>query len=195
VEKLFSILFAAGVLLSSSIYTSPSYAIAIQYDLDSLGGNNYQYIYSVTNDGSLDGHELELFDILFSPDLYLESSLTIVTPSPLSLQWDELILASGIGTPAAYDALALSGGIGVGETISGFTVEFQWLGTGTPGGQPFEVFAPDTFTLLETGLTTEATIIPEAPSLWIIAVGLVGLIGMRQRRGGASKYRALSSLH
>lgn len=39
------------------------------------------------------------------------------------------------GVEIAYDALATGAGIMPGASLSGFAVEFNWLGTGAPGTQ------------------------------------------------------------
>jgi hypothetical protein len=131
-------------------------AIVVEYDVTSLGGDSFRFDYTVTNDGSLGaGVALGLFDILFDPGLYDESSLTIVTPGPPALDWDEIILASGVSVPAPCEAFALAGGIPDGDTASGFAVEFMGLGpAGTlPGDQDFEIFGSNTFAFLETGVS------------------------------------------
>ncbi len=71
-----------------------------------------------------------------------------------------------------YDALALSVGIPAGGTVSGFAVQFNWIGSGEPGAQPFQIFDPDTFQLLQTGQTFSAQPIPAASTLSLILLGI-----------------------
>jgi hypothetical protein len=168
--------FAALVVLVSG----PAAATTIEYDLVSLGGGSYRYVYTVTNDGSL-GATLEGFDVFFDPALYLESSLSIVTPLPLAAEWDELILGSGVLISAAYDALGVAGGIPDGGSASGFAVEFVWLGSGTPGVQPYEIFDGDTFEVLESGSTTS---VPEPAPMSLLVAGVAALIPMLRRVSG-----------
>jgi hypothetical protein len=151
-------------------------ATTIQSQSIDLGSNHYRSVYTVTNDGSL-GAPLRGFDLYFDPGLYLEASLTIVTAPPLATDWDQLILGSGVLVSAAYDAVALAGGIPDGASESGFAVEFTWIGPGTPGAQPFEIFDPQTFDVLESGLTTP---IPEASTLSLLAAG-TALLARRRR--------------
>lgn len=160
------------------LLANPATAIIIDYDLTSLGGNSYQYDYTVTNDGSLGaGVALEWFAILFDPALYDEFSLSIVTPDPPASEWDELILGSGVGVPAAYDVFALAGGIAVGASVSGFAVQFDWLGAGLPGVQDVEVYRfedGDSISLVETGTTRpESLTIPEPSTLALLFLGAV----------------------
>ena len=151
-------------------------ATTIRVESIDLGSSQYRSLYTVTNDGSL-GVPLQAFDLYFDPGLYLESSLAIVTAPPLATDWDQLILGSGVLVAAAYDAVALDGGIPDGTSESGFAVEFTWIGPGTPGAQPFEIFDPQTFDVLESGLTTP---IPETSTLSLLAAG-ISLLARRPR--------------
>jgi PEP-CTERM motif len=157
-----------GLLAVLLLAATPAAATTIHYALVDLGAGSYRAIYSVINDGSL-GAPLEGFDIFFDPSLYLESSLGIVTPLPLAADWDQLILGSGVLVSAAYDALGLSGGIPDGGSASGFAVEFSWIAPGIPGPQPFEIFDPGTFEVLESGVTTP---VPEPDTFALVLLGL-----------------------
>lgn len=168
------IIFVVSVLLITGL-TVPAQAVSVQYDVAALGGSQYRYNYSITNDGTLgSGTAVQLFDIFFDPANYLESSLTITTPAALGQNWDQLILASAPGVSAAYDALALAGGIANGATVAGFAVEFSWIGLGTPGSQPFEIYDPTTFVLLERGVTSP---VPVPAALWLLVSGLGAFAG------------------
>lgn len=136
---------------------SPSwvFAISIKYKLTNLGGNRYQYAYTVTNDGSLGRNvQIRVFDLLFDTVLYNESTLVISTATPLRNNWDETIFLPVPGDPTTYDAFSTGSGISVGQSIKAFTIEFDWLGLGKPTTQPFEIYDPVTFDLLEQGTTT-----------------------------------------
>ena len=155
-------------------------AIQITYSLTPVNNepNTYIYTYSVFNDGSLPGSEpVELFDINFDPTLYQETSLTDVTPNPLSSEWSTEILHSAGSSPAMFDALELSPGITAGNTVSGFAVEFVYLGQGLPGAQTFSISDPNTEPIptLQTGTTVvgadEAT--PEPPTGFMLLCGLL----------------------
>jgi hypothetical protein len=147
--------------------------ISIQYSLSPLGGNVYSYIYSVTNNGSLPGGaSVRVFDVLFDPSLYQESSLLIVTPSGLQSQWTEQFLAAVPPIPPTFDVSAPSGGIPSGQTLTGFAVQFKWLGSGLPGSQPFEIYDPATFQLLQSGETFDGTFVPEPSGFGMIALAL-----------------------
>jgi hypothetical protein len=148
-------LIVTGIVISHLMLTSTAHAITVQYELIPLGGNQYRYVYTVTNDGSLGaGVAVSLFDLVFDSASYQETSLAIVTSAPLNSQWDEFILSSVLNVPVAYSAFSSTIGIAPGETVSGFAVEFEWIGSAAlPGAQPFQVFDPNTFDLLEEGTT------------------------------------------
>jgi len=168
------IALAFVLLLTSVAVAGPASATSVLYELTVLDTNRYRSSYTVINDGSL-GAGIEGFDLFFDPGLYLESSLSIVTPVPPATDWDELILGSGVLVPAVYDAIALAGGIPDGAIQSGFAVEFVWVGSGMPGPQPFQIFDPDTLTVLDSGVTTP---IPEPGTLALMAIGVGGIVGM-----------------
>lgn len=140
------ILCVALVLLPGFVFGD---SIVIDYSLTRVGntGNTYIDMYSVYNNGTLPGMlipggpsgmvPIQIFDILFDPTLY--ASITNVTPEPLNTQWSPTILFSVGSEPEAFDA-ELQSGIAVGDTVSGFAVEFNYLGLGNPGSQPFDIY-------------------------------------------------------
>jgi len=167
----------------ASAVAMPSQAAQISYSLQGLGGNEYRYDYSVLNDGSTGG-AVGLFDILFDPALYDEASLTISSDPSLSAAWDQQVLASAPGVPAAFDVLATQGGIAVGDSLSGFSMTFNWLGTGQPGAQGFEIYDPESFALLQTGTTSP---VPLPGTLGLLACGIGGLLLLQRRSTGTCR--------
>jgi hypothetical protein len=168
-----------ALLVSLAFVAAPASAVTITYDLTAQGGNSYRYTYTVENNGSTGG-AIQLFDILFDPEVYDEDSLSIVTPNPPSNDWDQLILSSGIDLPAAYDALALDGGIPISSFETGFAVSFTWLGSGLPGAQEFQILDFDTFDVLEVGTTTT---VPGPAALPLLFTALVSLRRFTRRSG------------
>lgn len=136
-------------------------AVSIDYQLTSLAApSRYEYLYSITNDSL--ASPLSWFSIDFDTALYDESSLVIST---VGLgDWSQLMLASVPGLPAQYDAYNTAGtGLAIGSSLTGFKVEFTWLGAGTPGSQAFTVWDPGTLDILDTG-TTSASVAPPPPT-------------------------------
>lgn len=66
-----------------------------------------------------------------------------------------------------------------------FSVEFTWLGSGTPGAQSYDMF-DDAFTIIDSGLTQVALPtpqpVPEPLSTSLMLAGLVALMRQRYRR-------------
>jgi hypothetical protein len=145
------ILFAA---LGTLGFASGAKAIAVSYALVDLGGNLFRYEYTITNDPG--APSIRLVDLFFDPSLYDETSLTDASSGAIATGWNRMFLASGIGVPAAFDALASDGGIPAGGSSSGFAVEFRWRGSGLPGAQGFEIYDPVSFVRLAAGTTTLA---------------------------------------
>jgi hypothetical protein len=156
--------------------------VLISYAVTNLGGSAYQYTYSVYNNGSLGaGVAIQLFDIAFASNLY--SNLVIVTPNPLATQWSQDILGAVGSNPPYYDVESNNGGIAVGNTVSGFEVQFNYLGIGTPGSQAFQIYNPQNFALLQSGNTT-----PEPSSFAMFgALLLVAAFGIRRKRAPVSQ--------
>jgi len=135
-------------------------ATLIEYTVVDFGGNQFEYKYSITNDSL--GVAIEEFTIWFDVDLY--DNLTITTQQPLAGQWNEIILEpTGFGVPIGYDALSETGGIQLSKSVSGFSLAFDWIGTGTPGSQSFEIIDPITFETIDSGYT-----VPEPATLFLL---------------------------
>lgn len=152
-------------------------ASVIEYELTDLGGNLYRYDYTVFNDGSI-ASEIGLFDINFDTDLYEESSLMPDLGAAVAADWDGLILGSGIGLPAVFDMFAFGPGLAVDESLTGFGIEFLWIGPGNPGTQSFDIFDPFTFDFLGSGSTIDVqppVAVPEPATLFLMLIGLLGL--------------------
>jgi hypothetical protein len=172
-----------ALLLGLSLMPFAAQAIGVDFVLSNVGDGRYRYDYTIRNDGSLGAAtELALVDLLFDPAQYDESSLTNVSSPLTATDWNQQFLASAPGgVPAAFDLFAVGSGIAVGSYASGFAVEFRWLGNGRPGSQPFEVYDPQTFGLLQQGMTTP---VPE-PETWLmffVGTPLLAVLGRRRGR-------------
>ncbi len=158
-------------LFATSVFGDPN--TQIRYQTTDLGSGRWQYTYDVCNISLTP--VIEEFTIWFDYDSF--DSLTIETPDPPAGGWDELAIQPEpvLQDDGYYDALALSAGIGEGETVSGFAVSFGWLGVGEPGSQFYEIIDPIDFHTIESGYT-----VPEPATLLVFGLG--GMI-LRKRTG------------
>jgi hypothetical protein len=166
--------FTFGALLLLLAHSAFA-AVSIQYSVVPVGGSTYRYVYSITNTATSGSPSVKLFDVYFDTSLYQSGSLQIVTPDPLHTQWSEQLFSAAPGVPGAYDALSLMGGIAPGTTVTGFSVQFTWLGSGVPGAQPFQIFDAGTFAVLQNGTTSSnPASVPAASTLALslLALGL-----------------------
>ena len=155
---------AAFVLLLHT--TGPADVI---FDVMPLGSNQWQYSYDVINTSP--DFIIEEFTIFFDADLYENISIDgIQPPTP---DWDILVWNSAFaGSPGGYDALTMGNGILQGQTVSGFSVVFDWLGTGFPGSQYYEIVNPFNYSeVLESGQTA-SSVIPAPGALYLVLSGL-----------------------
>ncbi|PVV07633.1 MAG: hypothetical protein B6D77_13350 [gamma proteobacterium symbiont of Ctena orbiculata] len=163
------------------LLTNIASANPIYYELTDIGGGSYEYQYTVDNQTL---SPIEEFTIWF--DLGLYDNL-LISASP-SLDWDGLAIQPDPLLPddGFADWLTFGAAINPGEMLGGFRVEFDWLGSGTPGAQFFEIIDPENFTASSSGLTqitqtATSTSVPE-PGTWaLMGVGLL-LLGVRRFR-------------
>ena len=151
----------------------------IRYETTDLGSGRWQYNYEVINISLTPA--VEEFTIRFDYGLY--DNLSIETPDPPAGDWDELAIQPEpvLEDDGYYDALTLDTGIGIGETVSGLSVSFDWLGVGQPGSQFYEIINPATFETLDSGLT-----VPEP-----VTFLLLGLGGAILQRSGKLKTKSV----
>jgi hypothetical protein len=156
---------------------------AIMYEATYIGGDTWEYNYTVEND-MLPG-DIEEFTIFFDLDHY-DNLGSASAPS----DWDPLVIQPDGSLPhdGFYDALALGPGIAPGDSLGGFSVLFDFLGTGTPGSQTFDVVDPFTFDTLASGTTVltppVSEPVPEPGTIVLLGTGLLSSIGLHRRKSG-----------
>ena len=141
----------------------------IRYEITDLGAGRWEYTYTVLNKPESLIEHVEEFTIWFDYDLY--DNLTITTGNPPSSGWNEIVIQPEpvLEDDGAYDAKTLGLGIGVSESVSGFSVSFDWLGTGEPGSQLYHIVDPDNYPVpIETGST-----VPEPATLLLLGLGVL----------------------
>jgi hypothetical protein len=154
-------------------------AAVITFTSSFLGGNQWQYNYTVAADSG--GPSIDEFTIYFDPSTFANLA---ATASPQG--WDPLVIQPDTAIPADgyFDSLALISGISPGTSLGGFSVSFDFLGLGTPGYQRFDIVDPNSFETLSTGFTSVAPVIsavPEPNILTLMSLGLAFLLIFRSR--------------
>jgi hypothetical protein len=175
-------LAAIGVLLAA-ITCHSAQATIIEYDVQAVTGETWRYDYYVTND-TLDA-PIDEFTIWFDWNLFGEILFPLAPAG-----WDPIAIQPDTNLPhdGFYDALALGAGILPGATLGGFSVQFTWLGIGTPGSQAFDIVNPVDFSVLDTGMTRERVTappvgVPEPGTLGLLGAALLTMFGATKRRG------------
>ena len=160
--------------LTLVFFSYPVSATVINYNAVNLSGDTWRYNYSITNDTL--SQDIKEFTIWF--DLGLYDNLSILN-SPLD--WDSIAIQPDARIPAEgfFDSLALSSGVAVGESLSGFSVVFDWLGQNTPGSQFFEIIDPFSFNTIDSGFTTEIVDTPSVPEPSVLLLLIPGLLLIR----------------
>ena len=140
----------------------------ISYEAEQLSGQRWAYNYNVSNIGLVGGiHE---FTIWFDYSKY--NNLVIETPLVMASSWDEMIWQPKplLEDNGGYDVLALSNAVSLGQSVTGFRVSFDWLGTEQPGSQFYEIISPSDYSVIEHGYT-----VPEPTTMAILALGTLML--------------------
>jgi hypothetical protein len=149
----------------------------------SLGGNQWSVAFTVTNTG--EPAPVSEFTVYFAEGLFANLS---VTGSPGT--WDSIVIQPDSGLPADgfFDALVLdqADALDNGESQSGFSMTFDFLGTGAPGALLFDFLDAD-FQLLSTGRTTVPDdggggggTVPEPSAMGLVLLGLCAATRVRR---------------
>lgn len=159
--------------LCALVWTVPAYAITIAFEATDLADVNpgedlYRYSYTLSDFP----YPADFgFSVLFDPNLY--DALESLPPS-VGSAWDVIAIQPDPGLPddGFYDAMAL---VSFPTELTGFAIDFIWLGAGTPGSQPFVVY-DDSFATIVSGQTV---LVPEPSTLVLLAAGIAGIARLR----------------
>ncbi len=158
----------------------PAEAAAIYFEVTDLpdvnpGEDLWRYSYSVDPAGTAFSAGVTGFAVAFDEGLY-----TALSAFSASFDWDILVLQPdlGIPDPGLYDGLAL---VNSPDTGTPFEVDFVWLGSGTPGSQPFEIYELE-IPIYGTPVTIETGVTLPVPEPALAALALAGLLGLAVTR-------------
>ena len=173
-------------VLAALVLAAPAGATVVRYDaaLQDDGSWRYHYVVSVSAQGDGVGQ----FAVFFARELYAN-----LRDWSAPTGWDALIQQPANGPGLVDDGLVdfcSQGPLGTcdgariapGSALGGFSVAFDWLGSGLPDRQTFEVRDPDDFALVFAGTTVGAAAVPAPPAVWLMTAGLFGVLAVRRRR-------------
>lgn len=155
-------------------------AAVIDYTLDYIDNNRWQYNYTISNDTQ---YVIDMFDVYFDLDRYAALDITAYPND-----WEAYLLVPS--TQGAINTLALTAGtfldpILPGNSLDGFSVAFDWFGGGTPGDQLF--FLYDTSISWSDWQLTGNTYggdmppVPEPQTFMLLGTGIIGLAAYCRR--------------
>jgi hypothetical protein len=164
-------LCACALLVFTSLAWG-SDATQVSYSASSLGNGRWQYDYTVTNTSLAPA----IKEVTINFDAASCRNLAVVNPAPAG--WDAIVIQPEpfLHDAGAYDALHSGAGIAIGDVVGGFSVRFDWLGTGSPAAQWYEVVDPVTFATIDSGWT-----VPEPATLSIMGLGWLVMAVRRKR--------------
>lgn len=175
----------AALLLVAALWLVPGAASAavIQFTATDLADVNagedlWEYEYFVSGVAFLADQG---FAVYASDGLYADLA---VVDAP-SADWDAMVFQPDpvLSSPGAYDALATTD---LPSLLGPFKMQFVWLGNGTPGSQPFDIYGFDpsgAYEVLEQGRTVRRSV-PEPAALGFLGLATLGLM-VRRRVGRA----------
>ena len=158
----------------------------ITYGVTNLADNTWEYNYTIFNVTL--GVDIEEFTVYFDADDF-ESLIVGTAPAG----WNPVAvepLNDPFDPDGYYDAFAeLAAPIAPGDSLGGFTVTFDYLLSGTPGSQFFEIvmFNNSTFDfdVIDSGQTIAASVVPIPAAIWLFGTALIGLVGFSKRKKAA----------
>ena len=119
------------------------------------------------------------FNLIYDSSHYANLDVTV----PLGSDWFGLPPIQPDASAPLDGLLTYTAQTDIADATSTFEVEFDWLGSGTPGSQPYEIF-DDGFNIVSTARTTEFGVntVPEPATLALVVTALLALLMRHFRR-------------
>jgi len=149
-----------------------------------LVGSQWQLSLTVANGGS--PAQIPGFSVYFDHTLF-----TNLAAPAAPAGWDPLLFQPlpSISSDGVFDAYVLGPADALlpGQSIGGFSLQFDYLGAGAPGTLPFEFYELDAnggFVPLGSG-SVAVQVVPELGTFWLATFGLSALTLLRRGRVAA----------
>lgn len=170
-KRLSTLMSVVGALM---LPFSAANAGVVDYTVTNISGNQWRYDYTINN--PTPGLAFDEVTIYFTEGVY-----ELLTDATAPAGWDALAIDPDSGIPADgfYDVLNLGGLLSDGETVTGFSVGFTFLGAGTPGAQSFDLIYSRDFSVAYSGRTAAIAApgqVPEPTSLGLALIALGGVV-------------------
>jgi hypothetical protein len=178
-----TVLACACLLQTQSVQAADS---EITYDLSYAPGAPGHGVYEYTVFNNSISPTLDDFAVFFpdvvDPDAQNYHNLAVGPSWPAG--WDSLIIqpsAIDLGGYGEGFRATAGTGIGLGSSQGGFSVSFDYSGSGTPARQYYEIYNVDTMDMIGSGYTTPASHgVPDAGATALyLSLALASLAGFR----------------
>jgi hypothetical protein len=165
------------------ILIETSQATLVSYEVNDLGGNRFQYEYSVLNDGL---SSLDNFSLFFD-----QSYVSNISIDAIPVDWNANAYQPDLSIPddGFVDTYTYAVPLANGYSLTGLTVSFDWSGLSLPSEQRFEIFDAN-WNLIDSGFTQLVAQVNEPTSGALLSMGIVGLCLSRRRRNTGSEGRS-----
>ena len=166
-------IFTALLLLTFGVHSSRAQG-KIFYQAFNLtdstpGQDLWRFSYTVSG---FDVQASQGFSVFFTPSLYRQ----LQSPPPaVNADWNVIAVQPDLvlHDPGFYDAQALRSAPSLANE---FNVTFVWLGLGTPGAQPYDIYNAD----FSTRFSGQTVLVPEPAVPILVVIGFLGWLFLRR---------------